>query len=72
MLLTIAIVKNLAEEIRRYVVRKNWTASFVKRHKNVLKSLYLKSINNKRVKEEYLLVYKHFFDLVKCYFALLL
>jgi hypothetical protein len=69
---TTAIVKNLAEEIRGCAVGKNWTASFVKRHKNVLKSLYLKSIDNKRVKGEYLPVYKHFFDLVECYFALLL
>ena len=44
---TTAIVKNLAEEIRGCAVGKNWTASFVDRHKDDVKSLYLKSIDNK-------------------------
>jgi hypothetical protein len=35
---TTAIVKNLAEEIRGKSVGKNWTASFVHRHRDVLKS----------------------------------
>ena len=69
---TTAIVKNLAEEIKGAAVRKNWTASFVQRHQDQLKSLYLKSIDQKRVKSEYSLTYEHFFKLVKYYFALLL
>ena len=47
---TTAIVKNLAEEIRGCAVGKNWTVSFVDRHKDDVKRLYLKSIDNKRVK----------------------
>jgi hypothetical protein len=68
---TTAIVKNLAEEIRGRAVGKNWTASFVARHKHELKSLYLKSIDNKRVKGEYSPAYKHFYKLVESNFALL-
>jgi hypothetical protein len=40
MLPTSYIVKNLAEEIKEYKVRKNWVSQFVKRHKDKLKSLY--------------------------------
>jgi len=58
---TTIIVKNLAEEIRGYAVRKNWTALFVDRHKHELKSLYLKSIDNQRVKGEYPPTYKLFY-----------
>ena len=70
--LIIAIVKNLAEEIRGCTIGKNWTASFVERYKYELKSLYLKSIDNKRIKGEYSPAYKHFYQLVKLYSILLL
>ena len=63
-------VKNLAEEIRGCVVGKNWTASFVSRHKHELKSLYLNSIDNLRVKGEYPAAYELFFDLVRANFIL--
>ena len=69
--LTTAIVKNLTEEIRGYAVGKNWTTSFMKHHKHKLKSLYLKSINNKYTKGEYSPSYELFYKLVKCYFVLL-
>lgn len=62
---TTAIVKNLAEEIRGCAIGKNWTASFVKRHKDELKSLYLKSIDNKRVKSEYPPSYELFYQLLQ-------
>jgi hypothetical protein len=68
---TTAIVKNLAEEIRGCAVGKNWTASFVNRHQNELKSLYLKSIDSKRVKGEYAPAYELFYKLVKSFYALL-
>jgi hypothetical protein len=64
---TTAIVKNLAEEIRGCAVNKNWTAAFVRRHKDEVKSLYLKSIDIKRVKGEYAAPYEVFYNLV-CYF----
>lgn len=66
---TTAIVKNLAEEIRGCAVGKNWTASFVDRHKDDVKSLYLKSIDNKRVKGEYAAPYELFYKLVGCFFC---
>ena len=55
--LTTIIVKNLAEEIRGYAVGKNQMASFVRQHQKELKSIYLKGINNKRIKGKYALVY---------------
>jgi hypothetical protein len=61
---TSAIVKNLAEEIRGCAVGKNWVSQFVKRHQDVLKSLYLRNIDNLRVGAEYAPMIKLFFDLV--------
>jgi Tc5 transposase DNA-binding domain len=61
---TSQIVKNLAEEVIGRSVRKNWTANFVRRHQGELYSLYLRNINNLRVKGEYIPTYKLFFDLV--------
>ena len=58
---TTAIVKNLAEEIRGCAIGKNWTASFVHRYKHELKSVYLKGMDNKRVKGEFPSVYKVFY-----------
>jgi hypothetical protein len=69
---TSAIVTNLAEEIRGASVGKNWTAQFVDRHKDELKSVYLKNMEAKRVKGEYPPTYVYFFKLVLSYFALLL
>ena len=68
---TSAIVKNLAKEIKGGPVGKNWTGTFLQRHKDELRSQYLSNIDNKHVKREFFLVYKEFFKLVKCYFALL-
>ena len=63
---------NLVEEIRGAPVGKNWTAQFVNRYKDELKSVYLKNIEAKHVKDEYPLMYKYFFKLVLSYFILLL
>jgi Tc5 transposase-like DNA-binding protein len=59
------MVKNMAEEIRGDEVNKNWTSHFIQRHKDVLKSLYLRNIDNKRASSEYEPMFKLFFDLVK-------
>jgi transposase-like protein len=69
---TSAIVKNLAEEIRGAPVGKNWVGSFVQRHQDILKSVYLKNMEAKRIKGEYPPTYEYFFKLVLCYFILLL
>ena len=58
------IVRNLAEEVVGGSVEKNWTKRFVGRHKDELKSLYLKNIDSKRTKSEYISIYKQFYDLV--------
>ena len=63
---TSRIVRNLAEEMVGSVVAKNWMAGFVRRHKDRLKSLYLRTIDNMRKKSEYAPVFKLFYHLVKC------
>ena len=63
------IVRNLAEEMVGLVVAKNWMARFVWHHKDWLKSLYLRTIDNMRKKSEYAPVFKLFYHLVK-YLAL--
>jgi hypothetical protein len=61
---TSQIVKNFAEEIIGRPVGKNWASQFVRRPASKLKSLYLRNIDNLRVKGEYPPTYKLFFDLV--------
>jgi len=68
---TSQMVKNFAEEMIGRAVGKNWVGEFCKRHKSELKSLYLRNIDNARVKGEYGPIYQLFFDLVECFFALL-
>ena len=65
------IVKNLAEEIVGREVNKNWTAHFVKRHSSRLKSLYLRNIDNLRMKSEYGPHIQYFFDLVTFNFCII-
>ena len=65
--LTSQMVKNFAKEIIRHAVNKNWSRDFVTRHKRRLKSLYLHNIDNLRVKGEYPLTYKLFFDTVSVF-----
>jgi hypothetical protein len=65
------MVKNFAEEIIGRKGGKNWVSQFCRRHESELKSLYLRNIDNLRVKGEYGPIYKLFYDLVECFFALL-
>ena len=65
---TTQIVKNLAEEIIGREVNKNWTAHFVHRYRDQLKSLYLRNIDSLRAKSEYGPLYRHFFDSVEFFF----
>jgi hypothetical protein len=58
------IVRNLAEEIRGAPVGKNWTGQFIRRHKDELKSMYLRNIDNLRVTAEYRPMFELFFDTV--------
>ncbi len=61
---TSQIVKNVAEEIAGSKVGKNWVGQFTQRHKDRLHAAYLASIDSNRVKAEYLLVLKRFYDQV--------
>ena len=64
---TTQMVKNLAEEIIHGPVGKNWASQFVHRHNDKIKSLYLRNIDNARLKSEYAPLYKKFYDLVSLY-----
>ena len=61
---TSRIVRNLAEEIIGGPVGKNWTGDFVKRYKSRLTSIHLRNIDSQRIKSEYALLFKQFYDLV--------
>ena len=58
------MVRNLAEEVIDASVGKNWTSHFVRRHKDILKSLYLQNIDSQRIQSEYAPLLKCFYDLV--------
>jgi hypothetical protein len=61
---TCQIVHNLATEIVGGPIGKNWTKQFVHRHRDRLKSLYLRNIDNIRTKAEFALIIKQFYNLV--------
>ncbi|PVH72219.1 hypothetical protein DL98DRAFT_553259 [Cadophora sp. DSE1049] len=62
--LTSQIVKNLAEEICGREVNKNWTANFVRRRGDRLRSAYLCNIDNERAKSEYHPNIVYFFNIL--------
>ena len=43
---------------------KNWVGDFVKRHKDQVKSIYLRNMDGVRVKAEYAPIFKQFYDKV--------
>jgi hypothetical protein len=61
---TAHIVTNMAEEIAGARIGKNWTSEFVKRHKKSLKSSFLRSIDNLRVKADNTASFQSFYDQV--------
>jgi hypothetical protein len=61
---TSRIVRNLAEEIIDGPIGKNWTGTFVRRYKDRLTSLHLRTMDNQRIKAEYAPSFKQFYDLV--------
>ena len=65
---TSSIVRSLAEEMIQGPVGKNWTGGFVRRNKDKLTSLYLRNIDNQRIKSEYLPMFKYFYTLVDLIF----
>ena len=61
---TSRIVRNLAEEMIKAPVGKNWTGNFVHRYESRLKSVYLRNIDSQRIRAEYVSSFKCFYDLV--------
>jgi hypothetical protein len=64
------IIRNLTEEIIGCDVSKNWIAGFIHRYSSRLKSLYLRNINNLRIKSEYRPHIQFFFNLVVFNFSI--
>jgi hypothetical protein len=62
------IVKNLAEEIVNKNLDSKWTTRFLKRKKNVIRSVYLTIIDYKRKISDNSHYYEHFFINVRLYF----
>jgi Tc5 transposase DNA-binding domain len=68
---TSQIIRNLAEEILKGPVGKNWTSNFIRRHSDRIDSRYLRLIDRVRVSAESIPLFKHFYTLVLSYFAVL-
>jgi hypothetical protein len=61
---TSQIVYNVAEELIKKPVHKSWVSDFVKRHKDRLHAVYLRTIDNKRVKVDFIPSLESFYKLV--------
>jgi hypothetical protein len=61
-------MKNLAEEIANKNLNPNWIIRFLKRKKNIIRNVYLITINYKRKVSDNSHHYKHFFTNVRLYF----
>src|SRR5450432_4398050 len=64
---TSQIVHNIAEELVNRTINKNWVSDFVKRHKDRLHSVYLRTIENNRVKADSIPSLESFYNLVCLY-----
>src|SRR5450432_2274710 len=60
---TSQIVHNVAEELIGGPVHKSWVSDFVKRHKDRLHTVYLRTIDNKRVKADFIPSLESFYKL---------
>jgi transcriptional regulator NrdR family protein len=61
---TSRIVKNLAEELAKRPIRKNWVSQFTQRYKDRLHAGYMRTIDSKRVKADYIPNLIKFYDQV--------
>jgi hypothetical protein len=68
LLLTPQIMKNLAKEIANKNLNPNWIIRFLKRKKNVIRSVYLTTIDYKRKVSDNSYHYEYFFTNVRLYF----
>ncbi|ERF75560.1 hypothetical protein EPUS_08972 [Endocarpon pusillum Z07020] len=58
------IIKNLAEEIIKRPIGKNWTARFIKRHSTRICSHYLHPLDRERASAESITVFERFYNLL--------
>jgi hypothetical protein len=65
--LTPQIVKNLAEEICGKSLSEKWTSRFIARKKDVLKSVYLTTIDHKRKLADNSSYFEHFYANVRVF-----
>ena len=68
---TSQIVRNLAEEILKGPVGKNWTGRFLKRHAERIDSHYLRPLDRARASAESIPLFERFYTLVLSHFAVL-
>jgi Tc5 transposase DNA-binding domain len=68
---TSQIVRNLAEEILKGPVGKNWTGHFLKRHADRIESRYLRPLDRTRASIESISLFEHFYTLILSYFIVL-
>ena len=61
---TSQIVHNCAEELAGRSINKNWVGHFVKRYKDRLSAVYLRTIDNIRVKADYIPSLESYYKLV--------
>jgi Tc5 transposase DNA-binding domain len=61
---TSQIIKNLAEEILKGPVGKNWIGNFLQRHRERINSHYLRPIDRARVSAKSVPMFEHFYTLV--------
>jgi hypothetical protein len=69
---TSQIVHNVAEELSGKPVHKNWVGQFVKRYKDRLHAVYLRTIDNKRVKADHIPSLERFYKLVSLSLSLII
>src|SRR5450432_1435187 len=69
---TSQIVKNVAEELCNKPIRKNWVGYFTERYKDRLHGCYLRTIDSKRARAEYVPLIQKFYDQVSLYILLYL
>jgi len=64
---TSQIVYNVATELSGGPINKNWVSGFTRRHKDRLHAAYLRTIDKKRVKADYMPSLERFYKLVSIY-----
>jgi Tc5 transposase DNA-binding domain len=67
---TSQIVKNVAQEVSKTTVSKNWVAHFTRRHKDRLCAGYLNTIDSGRVKADNTLLLGQFYEQVSVDFTM--